>query len=548
VLGIVCSDTDLAIAEEFFELFKTPWERYRKGRRYDVVIAMEIELQVDATLLVSYGTGEVSTPNPLGARVCCADVVVPIYCELRKFKAAGEVLLRVEGDGDVAGIRIAEGNTQVVRLGFNLFKEVEYLLKTGQPPENAMTPTLDIHISMLRSWILQAGLGLIEVPPVPAGYGLIACLTHDVDFAGIRHHKLDHSVWGFIYRALFGSLQRVLTRQMPWDDLRKNWLAVSSLPLVYLGLCRDFWLEFDRYFELEAGLKSTFFLIPFKGRAGHKVVARNAKRRAARYDITDIQESVREALKNGNEIGLHGIDAWHSETMARQEAARITQATGKTELGVRVHWLCFDSHTPEILDKAGFDYDSTFGFNEVIGYRAGTSRVFRPLGVSHLLELPLHIQDVAMFRPSAMGLSEERAQDACNIILDTVAELGGVVTVLWHMGSLSPERLWSRFYIYLLQELSRRSAWFATASEVTQWFRMRRALIFEEVSWDENGLRLVIEGPEEQPVQKLFFRIQLPQGGGRYIDVPWSGKRVIRLSAAEMLTMNGTTSDEFLNV
>jgi peptidoglycan/xylan/chitin deacetylase (PgdA/CDA1 family) len=295
-------------------------------------------------------------------------------------------------------------------------------------------------------------------------------------------------------------------------------------------------------------LKSTFFLIPFKGRAGHKVVARNAKRRAARYDITDIQESVREALKNGNEIGLHGIDAWHSETMARQEAARITQATGKTELGVRVHWLCFDSHTPEILDKAGFDYDSTFGFNEVIGYRAGTSRVFRPLGVSHLLELPLHIQDVAMFRPSAMGLSEERAQDACNIILDTVAELGGVVTVLWHMGSLSPERLWSRFYIYLLQELSRRSAWFATASEVTQWFRMRRALIFEEVSWDENGLRLVIEGPEEQPVQKLFFRIQLPQGGGRYIDVPWSGKRVIRLSAAEMLTMNGTTSDEFLNV
>jgi hypothetical protein len=96
---------------------------------------MEIELQVDATLLVSYGTGEVSTPNPLGARVCCADVVVPIYCELRKFKAAGEVLLRVEGDGDVAGIRIAEGNTQVVRLGFNLFKEVEYLLKTGQPPK-----------------------------------------------------------------------------------------------------------------------------------------------------------------------------------------------------------------------------------------------------------------------------------------------------------------------------------------------------------------------------------------------------------------------------
>jgi hypothetical protein len=296
-------------------------------------------------------------------------------------------------------------------------------------------------------------------------------------------------------------------------------------------------LEFDRYFKLEDGRKSTFFLIPFKNRAGRRVVARNAKRRAARYDITDIQESVRQALENGNEIGLHGIDAWHSETMARQEAARIAQATGKTEIGIRVHWLCFDNRTPEILDKAGFDYDSTFGFNEVIGYRAGRCQVFRPLGVSHLLELPLQFQDVAMFRPSAMGLSEERAQDACNIILDTVAELGGVATVLWHMRSLSPERLWSRFYVYLLQELSRLKAWFATASEVTEWFRMRRALIFEEVSWDENGLRIVIDGPEKQPAQQLFFRIHLPQGGGRYIDVPWDGKRVVRLSAAEILSI-----------
>jgi hypothetical protein len=236
VLGIVCEDEELMIAEEFFELFKVPWERYRNGRRYDVVIAMGIECQVETTLLILYGTGKVVTlKRPGVARVRSADVVVPIYCELRKVEAPGEVLLRVEGQGDVAGIRIAEGNTQVVRLGFNLFKEVEYLLKTGQPPENAMTPTLDIHISMLRSWILQAGLCLVEVPPVPAGYGLIACLTHDVDFAGIRHHKLDHSVWGFIYRALFGSLQRVLTDRMPWSDLRKNWLAVVSLPWVYLG-------------------------------------------------------------------------------------------------------------------------------------------------------------------------------------------------------------------------------------------------------------------------------------------------------------------------
>ncbi len=49
-----------------------------------------------------------------------------------------------------------------------------------------------------------------------------------------------------------------------------------------------------------------------------------------------------------------------------------------------------DSATPSILDEAGFSYDSSAGYNETVGYRNGTTQVFRPLGTKTLLELPLH--------------------------------------------------------------------------------------------------------------------------------------------------------------
>src|SRR5438034_4827601 len=85
----------------------------------------------------------------------------------------------------------------MLRLGYSLFREVEYLLSVGQPPENAHTPTLDMHIMMLRDWILDAGITLLEIPPSPSGHRFAVCLTHDVDFLRIRDHKFDHTMWGF---------------------------------------------------------------------------------------------------------------------------------------------------------------------------------------------------------------------------------------------------------------------------------------------------------------------------------------------------------------
>jgi hypothetical protein len=38
VIGVIAGQTDESIVREFFELFKTPWEMYRPGRKYRVVL------------------------------------------------------------------------------------------------------------------------------------------------------------------------------------------------------------------------------------------------------------------------------------------------------------------------------------------------------------------------------------------------------------------------------------------------------------------------------------------------------------------------------
>ena len=54
VIGVISRPDQRPVVEEFFELFKTPWEFYQPGRTYDVVVATadEFRRRRDRGLLV----------------------------------------------------------------------------------------------------------------------------------------------------------------------------------------------------------------------------------------------------------------------------------------------------------------------------------------------------------------------------------------------------------------------------------------------------------------------------------------------------------------
>ena len=320
-------------------------------------------------------TGTAVTRADGPSQIQWGDVTFPVFGSVALFDrhVADALTLR----GKAVDYRDRTGARQVWRIGYDLLREIRHLLTIGQPASHAATPTLELHIAVLRRVLLESGVRFVEIPPRPYGYDFICCLTHDIDFFGIRRHKFDRTLAGFLFRASVGTLADLIRGRRSPAEAALNWVALLSLPLVFLGLVPDFWRPFEDYARVEDGRRSTFFLVPFKGRPGVAPDGTVNAARAVPYQVSEIQEDVRKAASRGSELAVHGIDAWRDAEAGREEIRQLTTLTAQKTAGVRMHWLYFDVNSPRCLESAGFDYDSTWGYNDAVGYRAGTSQVFR---------------------------------------------------------------------------------------------------------------------------------------------------------------------------
>ena len=529
MIGVHASEAEHPAVAEFFELFKTPWEFYRPGTRYDVLLTSSNWIpQNDAALFVIYG----SQANTFGDRqtvrtrrgptlITLGGERIPIYGSYLVSDTGADELLFYQTQQSFAPAPKCDGHQTVVRLGFDLFREVRHLLTVGQPPEFADKPTVELHITTLRNLIVRNRLPLVEILPVPADHRFIVCLTHDVDHPRVRYHRFDHTMFGFLYRAVVGSIVQFYRGRRSLGQLAVNWKAAISLPFVFAGLVNDFWDQVNEYLKLEKELASTFFIIPIKHDPGFDPHGRANSRRAVSYDVTDVADDLEKLQSPNREVGVHGVDAWRDVTKGRIERERIQAITGQRHLGVRMHWLYFDLQTPVALEKAGFVYDSTVGYNETIGYRAGTTQVFKPLNADRLLELPLHIMDTALFYPAYMNLSDEQASAAMRPLIGNASRFGGVLTTNWHDRSLAPERLWSQPYRQLLHELKDSDPWFATGSDAVSWFRKRRGASINEVSNEGQIFRAELSLTEDgDTLPSLVARVHTPMRRDKpFVDV-----------------------------
>jgi hypothetical protein len=552
MIGVIADPSEQDVVREFFELFKTPWEFYRSHRRYDVLLSAGDDLvEATAKLVLIYAGRKTHSDND--QRICeaCRSgefcVVsykgnkLPIYGDTVIFPGrASEILTQDVSNECVAYLEHSE--TRVLgRIGYDLFNEIRRLVTLGQPPVNANIPALELHIELLRNLIISCGIRLLEVPPIPDGYPFMVCLTHDVDHPSIRQHRWDHTMLGFVYRAIVGSMARLLRGHIGFRTLLANWMAVLKLPFVQMGLAKDFWHEFaDRYLELEKGLCSTFFFIPFKNRQGRNSRGLAPKYRAASYEARDLADTIEKLNSPACEVGLHGIDAWVDRASGHKELQEIRRLTGASAIGVRMHWLYYDQQAPMNLEHAGAAYDSTIGYNETVGYRAGTLQVYKPLQASRLLELPLHIMDTALFYAAYLGLSRQEAATLLGRLAEHAVQFGGCLTINWHDRSLAPERQWESSYRYLIEELKSRGAWFSTAGQAVSWFRKRRSVLFETDCTEPDIVRIRLSSGCGDRLPGLRVRVHnaqpskqaVDQEPRNHFDMPLDESAAIRLPLA----------------
>jgi hypothetical protein len=398
----------------------------------------------------------------------------------------------------------------VINLANNdLIKKVADTLNDGLPRNR--TPICEEYLEALRQQIKRFS-PLIEIPPIPWGYTYSLALTHDVDITSVR----ERSVPSVLYAAYNCILQR-----RPLEGAR--------IVLAKLGLAEDPWDLFETWRALEEKhqVKSTFYFLPRNGHAG----IGSPKIRAGHYSIDDVP--IKELTAGGWEVGVHGIDNWIDRGSANAERISLLK-DARVKVGTRVHWLHFDEGTWQILDDAGYEYDSTFGYNEDVGFRAGTLQVYKPRGVERLLELPLHIQDVSLFgrycwlttekgceRVDCLSLDEDEAYRTCNAILDQALRYGGVVTVLWHSDCLAAPRDWGDVYTGIINRAKADNAWITRAIDIVDWFRMRRCVRLD-YSKTKDQLSITVAGLEPaRSLPPLRLRIHVDPEQVRHIDAEY---------------------------
>jgi hypothetical protein len=220
------------------------------------------------------------------------------------------------------------------------------------------------------------------------------------------------------------------------------------------------------------------------------------------YEVSEIRAELSGLARSGSELAVHGIDAWRDADAGRAEIEQLASVTGHQSAGVRMHWLYYGADSPRQLEAAGFSYDSTWGYNDAIGYRAGTSQSFKLPGTQGLMELPLSIMDSALFYSSRMGLERRDAMQRCLPLIANAQRFGGTLVINWHDRSLAPERLWGRSYGELLQAIDATGgAWFATAGEAVSWFQWRRSVRF--IGASSTGVTVTAPPPAALPAAAI---------------------------------------------
>ena len=312
---------------------------------------------------------------------------------------------------------------------------------------------------------LRSSLGV--EPPRWFGARFAVALTHDVDVP-----------WRWTRVGLRGAgsrIKRALASSAPGTAVREAG-ALATAPVHRVKGTDPNW-TFERVAEEEAerGARSTFFVM-----AGH---AHRADGPSAAAYARVRPRLVATLLERGAEVGLHGSYTAAEEPSRLAAELEALEGLAGTVAGQRFHYLRVDPHLNlRVLDSLGFRYDSSLGFADTIGFRAGIAHPFRPWDFEsdralELVEIPLAAMDATLGEPRYLGLSVSGAEARVTALLDRAAERGGGFALLWHNEWFDERAFpgWGRLYFRLMDEIAARGGVCVSAGELAEeaaaWLR-----------------------------------------------------------------------------
>lgn len=276
-------------------------------------------------------------------------------------------------------------------------------------------------------------------------------MTHDIDQIKKTYQFLTYGL-------------RALKRK----DIKNFSYHVSSVAL------RNHYWTFDKIADIEKKkkVKSTFFFMTQKERMNpFKPYSWSS---FGFYDTSNprIVDVIKKLDKGGWEIGLQASSySGTNKDQMRKEKEKLETVLGKKVVGVRHHLLRIDEKTTwNIHSDVGFQYDSSFGFKDALGFRDGICKPFKPLNGNSFVVIPIALMDIILFKISK---DREDAWERCLKIIDEVEDKHAVLNVLWHNSSFNEDEYPYLTFMYekIIDECKKRGAMFATSAQIANSLR-----------------------------------------------------------------------------
>jgi len=202
-----------------------------------------------------------------------------------------------------------------------------------------------------------------------------------------------------------------------------------------------------------------------------------------KYRLDELEYEIGTILDNGGEIGFHtGYYMYDNIKEIQNQKRNMERFIGRKIIGARNHVLRFTTPDSwEILSDAGFSYDSTYGYHNMIGFRNGMCHPFRPFNrdtgkTIDILEIPLNVQDWTLHME--MNTHIDDAWHYIKRLIDVVEKYHGALTVLWHTWTFSfPvsfggifSKEWNVLYEKILHYASEKNAWITNCQEFYKYW------------------------------------------------------------------------------
>ena len=165
-----------------------------------------------------------------------------------------------------------------------------------------------------------------------------------------------------------------------------------------------------------------------------------------------ILDCMRKLQNEEHRIGFHpSYHTIENQELFMQEKKSLEEALGITLHGGRQHYLRFRvPDTWNMWARAGMLYESTLGYADHEGFRAGTCYIYKPFDLEknreiNLLEIPIIVMDSTL--KNYRKLTPEKGLHIIMKSASRCKEVGGTFTLLWHNNLLDPAwKTWAEVY------------------------------------------------------------------------------------------------------